>query len=53
MASNGVLPGLGGALWLGAFEWTRLLLWPSEDGRSERSDRATTALLQGNIFQGT
>ena len=22
------LRGLGGALWLGAFEWTKLLLWP-------------------------
>lgn len=50
---RGLHSGLGGALWLGAFEWTKLLLWPSEDGRSERNDRATTALLQGNIFQGT
>lgn len=50
---RGLHSGLGGALWLGAFEWTKLLLWPSEDGRSERNDRATTALLHGNIFQGT
>lgn len=42
--SLSLLRGLGGALWLGAFEWTKLLLWP----RGEQS----ASLLHDNLFQG-
>eukprot|EP00434_Breviolum_minutum_P036133 symbB.v1.2.032005.t1/scaffold3782.1/size50425/2 len=41
---RGLHSGLGGALWLGAFEWTKLLLWP----RGEQS----ASLLHDNLFQG-